>query len=118
MFFSFLFRVLDCHGVGVVFMNTRSILLCFHPKSSFVMHNGNVTLNLKFANLEVVYVLWLIFLLHFSFMLYSWNDLLHDVVVVCCVFLKCALVLFCNAMYESCILLPYFFTSPFQCVYF
>ena len=91
---------LDCHGAGVVFMNTRSILLCFHPKHGFVMHNGNVTLNPILANSKVVFKLWLIFLLCFSFMLYSWDDLLHVVVVVCCVFLKCALVLFCNAMYE------------------
>ena len=34
---------LDCHRVGVVFMNTCSLLLCFHPKLSFVMHDVYVT---------------------------------------------------------------------------
>lgn len=33
---------LDYHGVGVVLMYTSSHLLCFHPKPSFVMHDGNV----------------------------------------------------------------------------
>ena len=28
-----------------VFINTRSLLLCFHPKPSFVMHDGNVILS-------------------------------------------------------------------------
>jgi hypothetical protein len=45
---------LDCHEVGVVFMNMPSILLCFHPKHGFVMHHGNATLNPKLANLRVV----------------------------------------------------------------
>ena len=36
---------LGYHGVGVVFMNTRSHLFYFHPKPSFVMHDGNVILN-------------------------------------------------------------------------
>ena len=42
---------LDCHGVGIVFMDTMSFLLCFHPKSFFVIHDGNVTSNPKIAYL-------------------------------------------------------------------
>lgn len=42
---------LDCHGVGGVLMNTHSILLGFLSKPSFVMHEGIVIRNAKFANL-------------------------------------------------------------------
>ena len=70
VFFGFLFRItkqgkqrvvykltmhyglgLDCHGVGVINTNTHSLLLCFHPNFSFVMHDDIVILNTKFANL-------------------------------------------------------------------
>ena len=62
---------LDCHGVGVMFINTCSLLLCFHPKPPFVMLDGNVIFNPKFAGFQVVLELCLIFLLHFPIMLHS-----------------------------------------------
>ena len=42
---------LDCHGKGIVIMNTHSLLLCFHPKPSFVMQDGNVISNPKISYL-------------------------------------------------------------------
>ena len=32
----------DFHRAGVVFVNTHSLLLCFHPRPSFLMHKGYV----------------------------------------------------------------------------
>ena len=42
---------LEYHGVSVMFMNTCSLVLCFYPKSSFVMYDDNVILNPIFAYL-------------------------------------------------------------------
>ena len=73
----------------MVFMTTHSLLLYFHPKPSFVMHDGIVIVTPKFANLSVTFKLCLRFLLYFSFMLYSWNGLVHVVTVVFYVFVNC-----------------------------
>ena len=50
------------------------------------MHDDNVISSPKYANFQVGSKICLIFLLHFPFMLYSSNDLLHVVVVVVVVY--------------------------------
>ena len=45
---------LDYCGVGKMFMNTCSLLLCFHSKPSFVMHDESVILSHKFADILVI----------------------------------------------------------------
>ena len=50
----------------------------------------------------------LIFVVAFSFMLYSWNYLFHAVVIIW----------FCTGMYESCLFVVTRFCTTFQCVYF
>ena len=65
----------DYHGVGVVFMNTLSLFLRFHPLPSIMMHDGNVILSPKFSGFkQVVSKLCFVFLLHFPFMLNYWNN--------------------------------------------
>ena len=32
----------DFHIAGVVFVHRHSLLLCFHPKPSFLMHEGYI----------------------------------------------------------------------------
>lgn len=97
---------LDCHGVDVVLMNTRSLLLCFLPKPSFVMHEGIVILNPKFANLYVVFKIVLEFLVAFLLMLFSWKEVLLWNQFF-------ALVWICNGIYGS-----YIFVAMFVCTTF
>jgi hypothetical protein len=42
----------DFYKVGVVFVNAHSLLLCFHPKPSFLMHEGYVLWAVKLQILK------------------------------------------------------------------
>lgn len=71
------------------------------------MHDRNIILAYKFAS---YFEFMLDFLATFSIHVISWNDLLHVVVVLCCVFLKCCICKVLYSMYtlnHTC-LLPYF----------
>ena len=43
------------HEAGGVFMNTCSLLLCFHPKPSFSMHEGYVLWVVKLQILCIMF---------------------------------------------------------------
>ena len=45
---------LDFYKAGVAFVNTRSLLLCFHLKASFVMHEGYVLWAIKVQILKQI----------------------------------------------------------------
>ena len=53
----------DFYRVGVVYMNTCSLLLCFHPKPSFLMHEGYVLWDVKLQILkQILYYIMLKYL--------------------------------------------------------
>ena len=52
--FFFLVFGLDFYGACVVFVNIRLLLLCFHPKPSFLMHEGYILWVVKLQILKQI----------------------------------------------------------------
>ena len=44
----------NIYRAGIVFVNTRSLLLCFHPEPSFLMHEGYVIWAVKLQILKQI----------------------------------------------------------------